>query len=88
MPEHVFIHRVTSSHGELFLDAQGNVIRQDTPGMPKVKSFDLQEYQEFWGVEPAPELDILDLRGVLENGKEVHFKNYRERTRREQLLGQ
>ena len=78
---------VESSNGELHLDWDGNVLKQDTtPECAKVVWFDLDEYMEFWRTAVPKHLDILDLRGILADGTELVWNRYRERAKNGELV--
>ena len=68
-------HVVTSSQGTFYLDEEGIVLYQqrETADGPRVVSFDLDEYRRVWQEEPPKEIDILDLRGTLEDGSDLIF---------------
>lgn len=71
-------HTVESSNGTLELDSSGNVTRQDTnEECGKVVWFDLEQYEEVWGRKPTRELDILDLRGIMADGRELMWSDYK-----------
>lgn len=71
-------YKILSSNGELYLNKDGDVIYQLTsPDCYKVIWFDLEEYKEFWGKEPQEEIDILDIRGILANGRELIWNSSR-----------
>lgn len=74
-----FFH-VTSSNGDLYLDILGNVVRQETNEQcGKLVWFDLSEYVQVWKQDVPQELDILDLRGIFEDGTELIWSEYKRR---------
>lgn len=71
-------HLVESSNGLLWLNKSGDVLIQRTNDKcAKVIWFDLEEYENFWNKNPEYNLDILDLRGVLADGRELVWGKYR-----------
>lgn len=75
-------HRVESSNGFLLLDKDGNVLYQETaPSCSKLIWFDLDEYEKFWGAGAGFDIDILDLRGIFADGKELIWTGYREKVK-------
>ncbi len=73
-------HLVESSNGELWLNKSGDVlIQRTTPECSNVVWFDLKEYEEVWGNKPEYDIDILDLRGILSDGRELVWSEYKKR---------
>lgn len=71
-------YKVKSSNGELLLDENGYVLEQrTTPECAKVVRFDLEEYEKVWGRKPPQVIDILDVRGILEDGRELVWHDYK-----------
>lgn len=66
------VYKITSSHGELYTDADGKVLRVELDNCgdcgDNIESFDLVGYKEDWGQEPPTEIDILDLRWKFRDG--------------------
>jgi len=75
------VYHVESSNGDLYLDIEGNVLRQETKSDCRpVVWFDLNEYKEIWNVDTIPpDIDILDIRGIFNDGTELVWSHYKAR---------
>lgn len=81
------VYTVESSNGILCLDKDGNVLRHETTDeCSKVVWFDLNQYEEVWGKKPDRLIDILDIRGILADGRELVWRDYKAKRAGEEIL--